>query len=55
MKYITWNDFFCDESGPRRYEYNPKSKCWENTRDKTELKDLLKREIEEAIGASVRL
>nr|CCA26662.1 conserved hypothetical protein [Albugo laibachii Nc14] len=42
-------------SGPRRYEYNPKSKCWENTRDKTELKNLLKREIEEAIGATVRL
>uniref|UniRef100_K3WUV1 ferroxidase n=1 Tax=Globisporangium ultimum (strain ATCC 200006 / CBS 805.95 / DAOM BR144) TaxID=431595 RepID=K3WUV1_GLOUD len=40
-------------SGPRRYEYDAETNTWVNTRDGTELMELLRNEIFEATGIEI--
>lgn len=40
-------------SGPRRYEYDAASHTWINTRDKTEMIQLLRQEILDATGVEI--
>lgn len=40
-------------SGPRRYEYDAARREWLNTRDGTELVQLLRKEISEATGVEI--
>lgn len=41
------------DSGPRRYEYEAETGTWRNTRDGTELMELLRNEIFEASGIEI--
>lgn len=45
--------FLWPYSGPRRYEYEAETGTWRNTRDGTELMELLRNEIFEASGIEI--